>query len=291
MRSKSGLVASKSRPDKLKPKISRDLLEQMYWQEEYSFEDIARSLGVSSSSVHYWFKKLGIPTRDQQVYTNRRRKKLSTIISKISLQRWQNDEYRKKRVKELRSRSTPNLMPSPSLAYILGALLGDGYINNGRRITLQVKDILFAKSFAAALRNIGLNSGVCRAGRNMFLAYAWSASFGDWYSKLTLTDISNFLTSKELKLAFLKGFYEAEGSVEFRNGWGRLSMFNKNHSLLQLVKNILVSLGYNPTLTWRKTRDIGQVNLNRKGEIRRFLEETKPSIKNPFSVTEIVASR
>lgn len=62
----------------------------------------------------------------------------------------------------------PKLTPSSSLAYILGVIMGDGYISVYKRkegthykIGLNVKEKKFALEFLSELKQIGLNPNIC----------------------------------------------------------------------------------------------------------------------------------
>jgi len=66
-------------------------------------------------------------------------------------------------------RINPNLQPSPALAYILGALKGDGYLSE-RDIQFFISSKTFAESLRRALIQIGLHSKI-------YIRNRWKSEF------------------------------------------------------------------------------------------------------------------
>ena len=135
--------------------------------------------------------------------------------------------------------------PRPELSYVIGVLLGDGTTSSNRNhshmIKLRVIDREFAAEFSRCLGVL-----LCRDPPPV----KWREGTRSWY-----TGVSSLLLQKSLrqelkdlvptishcddcKGAFLKGFYDSEGSVSKR----RLLLFNGELGKLELVRSLLGTL-------------------------------------------------
>jgi intein-encoded DNA endonuclease-like protein len=186
----------------------------------------------------------------------------------------------------------------------LGVLLGDGHVGRctvssdkphvlRSRIRLKVCDYEFAASFYNALKKIGLRPHITfhrsknPTWRDAYEVYAYSESFYDWYTKLTLDDIKKIVkSSKEHMIEFIRGIYESEGSITERKGYPLLRVIsNANLKLVELVKEIVEELGFQTTLivddSHHRRRGwsiIYHLNL-RGGMSTKFIETVNPVIK------------
>jgi len=155
----------------------------------------------------------------------------------------------------------PNLAPTVQLAYLLGAIMGDGYTHfwnkgNGDNaaIVLRVKSLRFSKKFANYMQMIGLRPKLFRekdytkAGRkSFFTVLTYSKEFVMWYKQLTLNKVRNFLLDINLKKAFIEGFWDAEGNWHKPKKKKKCIMIqigNSNLKLLGFIQQILLELGY-----------------------------------------------
>jgi intein-encoded DNA endonuclease-like protein len=190
--------------------------------------------------------------------------------------------YRKKR------RIRPNLNPSPSLAYLLGALKGDGNVySNGVRniVQLKVKAYSFAYNVYIAMKNIGLRPRLKQSkdknGKQMWLTYAFSKEFCKWYKTLTYEDLERI--AMEYPLDFLRGFYEAEGCRHYnKHGSLRIAIANKNAGLIDICRKILERLGYECSIHERRKQNHYWYELHILGtteEKKKFLTLLNPCIK------------
>lgn len=196
-----------------------------------------------------------------------------------------------------------NLEPTPTLSYVLGVLLGDGYvytthIKGVRRCIVGLGTVSedFAKSFAQALASLGMHprirvrkpQGFGKKPR--FEVESISAMFYDWYKELTLEDIKKIVsTDKEHIIAFIKGFYESEGSLIIKDkerGYLGILLSNTNKKLLELVKELLQTLGFNAKLYGpyknrgaRGNTTEYRVALTSTSEVERFIKVINPCIK------------
>ncbi len=219
--------------------MNEDLFKKLYYDKELSRKDIANAFGFSEGQVKYWRRKLGLPVR---CFRRLVRYKLK-------------------------------FPTSPSLVYILGVMLGDGFLQ--KRITshgtqfmvrLRTTEEPFAKSFCHHLRALGMNAYIKNnpSEPRVYVTIAYCKAFYEWYSRLSLMDIEEI--AKKYPKEFLRGFYESEGWVSvntyldkrkpqsrFHIYWA-LGMSNYKRDVLEVVQRVLHKLGYNSDLHQRKDR-------------------------------------
>ena len=139
----------------------------------------------------------------------------------------------------------PNTSPSVALSYVLGTLLGDGYVYLKQYlIGLGVKAEEFADAYFHALSKIGLHPNkYVRPDDGRFVVTAKSKLFCEWFLKLSLKDIEKLLlTNKALIYAFLRGFFDSDGTIN-RNA-PFIAFYNSNKALLRLVQRLLKEVGF-----------------------------------------------
>lgn len=231
----------------------RKELEKLY--KNSGIKRAAETLGVNRVTVWRWVKKFGI--------------ELNTPIKNL------------------------NLNPSAELAYILGVLKGDGYIRCDTKkhykyfVELRVISEEFARSFASSLRKIGLTPVLRRYppsigswGKNpIYSTKAYSKKFVEWYKNLSLEGIQKIAgENKELVAAFVRGFYESEGSYYVsKKGFPVIYISNTDLPLLLLVKDFISSLGYS-------------LNLNKKASLTSSGKCIYCLQKKSKSVPELIAT-
>jgi hypothetical protein len=124
--------------------------------------------------------------------------------------------------------------------------------------------------------------------QKMYKVVANSKIFYEWYKKLSLQNLKKSLNTKEKTIGFLKGFYEAEGSISKSRNVVTISISNTDLKLLKVVKILLEQLdlyfhlngpyknsrlgGYNAKLIYR-------VLTSSKGNVFNFLNLVHPSAK------------
>ena len=182
----------------------------------------------------------------------------------------------------------PDLTPSPHLAYLLGALLGDGTVfSKGLRniVSLKVNKYPFAYNVYEAMKSIGLRPTLRQSKNNhngtMWLTCATSINFCKWYKSLTPEDIESI--AKEYPLDFLRGFYEAEGNRYYdKHGVLYIKISNKNARLLDICAKTLGRLGYQCRIYKQSKQNYYWYVLYVFGtteEKKRFLNMLSPCIK------------
>lgn len=182
-----------------------------------------------------------------------------------------------------------------NLAYLTGVYLGDGWATT-HQFGLRVKDQEFAEAAYGAASNLGLRA-VCRPDsywKGMFFTAVYSNSFAAWLKTLTLPRLKDLTELKETRWAFLRGFYDSEGSLfKDKRGYYRLAMSNGNPDLLRLISELLESLGIRARLYVTRVRhlflwindhyaiphlDQYCLQINRQGDIKTFISNTRPNI-------------
>ena len=185
-------------------------------------------------------------------------------------------------------RIIPVLYPSESLVYILGVLVGDGYVtvskdNNHYYVCLQSISKNFVSSFKRALEDIGLHPcKIYRDSRGIYHAVAVSKNFVKWYKNLSLAEFKRITDSYQI--AFVRGVYESEGSLFFNRQHRKfdITIANSNFETLKMVSNSLSSRGIRNTIykRGRTVNDLQMYNLRiYQAEVQRFLYIVKPCIK------------
>ena len=211
-------------------------------------------------------------------------------------------------------RLSVNLNPSPELAYILGVIVGDGCVGEytiksggktKRRypVKLAVADYEFAKSFARALKKIGLHPHTwkeknVRKGREneqkLWHTEANSKTFVRFFLSLKSDwdEFEKFVRScPKGKEMFLRGFYESEGHhgvYTYHRGNGiqhvrKLHITNTNPDLIKITIAFLREFGFHPYTSMKKRKQFGWKDCTTiylpPREHRRFLALISPVVK------------
>ena len=149
-----------------------------------------------------------------------------------------------------------NLTPTEDLAYVIGVLKGDGslLVSTKKRtygIQLNAKDEDFCKAFYQSLKAIGLRPHLSQPPSNngLYRVTAYSKEFYEWYSKLTLEDLEKMLYNESLIKAFLRGYFDSEGSVSFnRYGNASVRLSSTDGELIKFVQRLLLKIGIRSTI-------------------------------------------
>ncbi|ASJ14201.1 LAGLIDADG family homing endonuclease [Thermococcus radiotolerans] len=215
-------------------------------------------------------------------------------VSKATVLRWckgtHNTFNKTKRV---------NLEPSPELAYIVGAYLGDASVserNYQYRIRLKVIDRDFAQNFEKALRAIGANP---RAGFEHNRSRA-----NRWWVEVTNKELFMFLKGPKEKLfevaraypkEFLRGFFDSEGTVIFSKKSKMLyvSASNYDTEVLRLCQDLLDGLKIHSKIylhqkkgtpvnirgkIYHYSNDLYEIRIHRRDSVLKYLQNIGFSI-------------
>lgn len=171
---------------------------------------------------------------------------------------------------------------SIALAEFFGIMLGDGHLSPTQIIvTLGTKEESYALhvvELTQKLFSTSVKIGVRASGyRDVYLG---STEVTNWLRKEGLVshkvksqvDVPQWIFEKrEYMTAFLRGFFDTDGSV-YRLTFGiQISFTNKSTPLLVSLQSMLKKLGYKPS-------KVGAVRvyLTRISDVRRFFAEVKP---------------
>jgi len=210
-------------------------------------------------------------------------------------------EIELKKLRNLRKKIVlkPNLKMNENLAYIIGLLMGDGHVGHYDRsyiICLVVTNKKISNNFYNSLRTIGLHpfsyeimpsNGIGK--KKQFRVIANSKKFYEWYKELKIEKLKSLLDSKRKIIGFIKGFYEAEGSIyKQKDGTIVISIGNTDSQLLELVKSLLEQLGLNfrfngpyenKNLGGNNSKPLYKLQTGAKNNVFNFLNLVKPSVK------------
>jgi intein-encoded DNA endonuclease-like protein len=153
----------------------------------------------------------------------------------------------------------PNLEPSEELAFLIGAILGDGNVSIYERhviVKVDSKDDDFAEAIFHSMRCIGLNPFTFKwknsNGNLMTRVFVNSVVFGRWLKQLQLSKFDKLFTNEKQRIAFIRGFFDAEGYVSKKKEWNSYQLdcriINTNIALLQVVGKLINSLGFQTTI-------------------------------------------
>jgi len=193
----------------------------------------------------------------------------------------------------------PNLEMNKNLAYVLGLLKGDGCIYKNERsfrICFDNTNMTLATNFLTALKSIGLNpflqdlapsNGIGK--QRQYRVTANSKVFYEWYKNLTLIELQKLLNGEEKIINFVRGFYEAEGSIhKQKDGTIVIQIYNTDLELLKLIKYLLekIDLNFhlngpykNSGLEKNNSKPIYRIQTGKKVNVVNFLNKVKPAIK------------
>jgi len=215
-------------------------------------------LGLSHSGVLYQLQKLGIP----------RRRGPFLPVPPPNLKK-------------------PNLNPSSHLAFILGALLGDGTVNHYQDghsvISFRVTDSELANSYRKSLQFIGLNSSY-HISDGLHCVTAYSKVFVDWFRQLSIDDIDR--ATKDYRVEVIRGLYDAEGSLSSFLARGemtpscRIEISNSKQELIEWLATILKEAEFKPHMWEReehRSKTLYLLSISGRLKVRSFINLIKPT--------------
>jgi DNA-binding transcriptional regulator WhiA len=235
---------------------SKKVLEELYWKHELSTYKIAKLFNVGQATVHRWFRRYNVKTRD--------------YIEAVILA---NTKYLKK----------PFNGSQREKAYMIGFRIGDLSVEKRRRqirvrvsstnpSTIQIIFALFA-SYTV------VKKFPCK---NRLVGYEWAVycDLDQSFNFLLKTNIPKWVfENEECFYYFLTGLFDAEGSItiqkDSKSTHGRYSIkrilriSNHNKLLIEKLKCKLTQLGYHPIIN-RHEGKIVAIILARKKEVIRL---------------------
>ncbi|MEM3096053.1 MAG: LAGLIDADG family homing endonuclease [Nitrososphaerota archaeon] len=176
----------------------------------------------------------------------------------------------------IRIPSVEVLRPSKELAYVIGVVAGDGYVWRKKRpqksyqrasIGLMVKDREFAEEFSRCLGVIlGREPPKPKWSGRLFVIAVQSKTLYQLLMKpINLEKVRKFVGhDEECKSAFLRGFFDSEGSVRKD---GVITVSNTDLALLNYIWSLLSSMGVNTTEPRLQTKSGTPIKEPRSGKI------------------------
>jgi len=263
-------VARRSKPDGLE-KLGRDELYELYWTSNKSLRQIARLYETSDTTIIRWMKRYGIARRDK------------SAAAKLWL------SFHDARMK-LRKKFVAR--PSETLGYILGVLLGDGFLckhdpSKIYQVGLDVKNKVFAKEFYKALTKIGLNPFIFADSRGIYRVRANSINFYEWYKSLDLNQVASLIQGHER--SFVRALYESEGYVGMHKESGRLyiQISNTRRELLALTQDILFKWNIKSRVYSLNKNEYFRLTIWGDERVKKFLRIIKPCIKTSSRIEPV----
>ena len=171
---------------------------------------------------------------------------------------------------------------STLLAEFFGIMLGDGHLSPTQVIvTLGTKEETYTTYVVELIQKLFSASakiGIRKSGyRDVYLG---STEVATWLRQEGLVshkvrsqvDVPQWIFERqEYMMAFLRGFFDTDGSI-YRLTFGiQISFTNKSTPLLVSLQSMLKKLGYKPSKVGTM-----RVYLTRVSDVRRFFEEIKP---------------
>lgn len=241
--------------NKTEEKFYRKELIWLYVNQNKTIAETANYLALSEKTVFDRLKRLGIPTnpKGKTRYCNRN----GTVIIPIAR--------------------------SKKLAEFYGVMLGDGHISRFQVVvTLGTKELNYVEyvvSLIAELFKVKPAIFIRKDGyRDIYLGSVdlvrYLQTDGFVTNKVKgQVDIPRWIFKRpEWMAAFIRGFFDTDGSV-YRLRFGKqISFTNKSLRLLISLHKMLIALGYNPSAI-----STDRIYLTRKGDLNRFFTEIKPA--------------
>lgn len=172
-----------------------------------------------------------------------------------------------------------------SLAYVLGALWGDGNVmyypeRSIYRVVLKVKNKNFARRFFDELKNMNLNPHIGRHGDGFCEVQTYSKELATYLKSLKISNARKELRGERAKSAFLAGLFDAEGSIGPAKGTLQLRIFNTDKELIDLASGLSKELGFDLTRSGRKLpsgKTYFTLSLCNEQSINSFLSKISPA--------------
>ncbi len=237
--------------------IYRTELRSLYVEQNKTILETSLILGISEKTVFSRLKRLDIPTcRTQKAKVNNKRP------------------------------SVPLPRRSIELAETLGVLLGDGNITQYQvKVTLGTKEYRYARYVQALLEKVfGIHPSHIVIKNKYQTVYFGSTRVTSWLrTKQGLVNhkvrsqvlVPAWVHSKKTyQMAFLRGFFDTDGSVYQLQKGVQVSFTNKSVPLLQALQKMLKELDYTPSRI-----SVNKVYLTRKHDVERFFSEVNPQNK------------
>ena len=174
---------------------------------------------------------------------------------------------------------------SVELAELFGVLLGDGHVSDTQTmVTLGNKEYPYVQYVAKLFETVcGVQGTISRRATGYYTVYLGSVDLTRWLFKegleknkvKTQVDVPKWIHTKpEFQRAFLRGFFDTDGSVYKLTFGVQISLTNYSVPILKSLQNMLRALEYSPSVI-----SSNMVYLTKQRDVSRFFREIRP--KNP----------
>jgi hypothetical protein len=187
------------------------------------------------------------------------------------------------------------------LSYIIGVMMGDGYISKGI-VGMESVDEDFVLEFKRCMvKQFGLEGHTYRRNRNDLIDWRNGKTYKrkpttefrvisvllvDFMRKTKNYDFINKL-NREQKVYFIRGLWDSEGTVGYL--WVKFSQ--KNRELCEIFNSILLEIsGISSKITHLKQQDIYNSYFYDMGNISRFYDIIQPTIQRKRLIFEKIKS-
>lgn len=201
---------------------------------KYNITQIQNMIGVSDSTIEYWFNKLNISLKRNHIFN----KSYAGNENKVEIEEKNGILYKKNTIKI-----------TPELAYLIGFTLGDGAVQKFM-IECFNKDegmkpyIYNAMKIHGAVTEDKTSSGLWR----LRLSSVLISNLIKEDKKPRNDTIEYILKNENLAEKFVAGFWDAEGSVLKQKNYYHIYLYNSNKDLIEKIKQYLESIGIESTI-------------------------------------------
>ena len=232
----------------------RSQLYELYVQKNLPLREVAEALGIPQATVFTRMQRLGIPSTPERkpLYLN-----------------------------HLKNVRIPAY--SPVLAEFIGVMLGDGHLSHFQVVvTLGNKEESYAVHVRELMHELfHTDARICLRKDGYRDLYFGSTVATAWLRKMGL--VSNKVREQvsspawiyekpEYMRAFLRGFFDTDGSIYKLRFGIQISLTNKSHPLLFSLRTMLITLGYRPSEICG-----AKLYITRVPDVRRFFAEIRPA--------------
>ena len=232
----------------------RTELTALYVSKNKTIDEVGLILHIAPQTVFSRLCRLGIRTcREKKKFVNNQRKDIT--LPKVR---------------------------SPALAELLGVLLGDGHISHFQVVvTLGSKELAYANHVCTLIKSVfGKNPKISLRNTGYRDVYLGSTAITSWLRREGLVhnkveaqvDAPQWIfETRGYMIAFLRGFFDTDGSVYKLKYGMQISLTNKSLPLLYSLQKMLRALGYSASAV-----SAYRVYLTKKSDLHRFFREIKP---------------
>ena len=227
---------------------------RLYIDENKTIGEIGEMLDLSQAAIYDRLVRLGVSTcRRQKEHSDNRRSDVKIPAAR-----------------------------SERLAEFFGVMLGDGHVSHFQTmVTLGTKEAAYARYVSALIKEIfGGVPKIMTSARGHTTVYLGSTRVTAWLKEeglvgnkvLAQVGVPTWVTEKRRYMnAFIRGFFDTDGSV-YRLRYGiQISLCNSSVPLLVSLQSMLRELGYSPSAI-----SAHKVYVTKIRDVERFFREVRP---------------